>query len=307
MLAPTKQAVPQTSKPNPARSRFGHFVAEYLESRLAAVGLGMLICVIVAAILAPWIAPQDPYDLSRLDIMDGGLPPGGKSANGSTHLLGTDAQGRDMLSAIIYGLRISIGVGAASCAIAMAIGGLVGLIAAYAGGRIDGVIMRVVDLQLSFPSILVALMLLALLGRGVEKTLLALVIVQWAYFARTIRATAMVEQKKDYIAAAQCLGLGHWRILRRHLLPNSLPPLIVVGTVQVAHAISLEATLSFLGIGLPITEPSLGLLIGNGFDYVMSGKYWISVFPGVALLIAIASINIVGDQLRDLLNPRMRR
>jgi peptide/nickel transport system permease protein len=194
-----------------------------------------------------------------------------------------------------------------SGAVALAIGGLIGLIAAYCGGRIDGAIMRVVDLQLSFPSILVALMLLALLGRGIEKTLLALVIVQWAYFARTIRASALVEQRKDYIAAAKGLGLGHWRILWRHLLPNSVPPLIVVGTVQVAHAISLEATLSFLGIGLPITEPSLGLLIANGFDYIMSGKYWISVFPGIALLIAIASINIVGDQLRDMLNPRLKR
>lgn len=287
--------------------RFRRFAAEFLESRIAAVGLALLVLVVLLAVFAPWLAPQDPYDLSRLDILDGTLPPGSKSGAGGVFVLGSDKQGRDMLSAILYGLRISLGIGVTSGAIAMAIGGLIGLVAAYCGGRIDSAIMRLVDLQLSFPSILVALMLLALLGRGIEKTLLALVIVQWAYFARTIRASALVEQRKDYIAAAKGLGLGHWRILWRHLLPNSVPPLIVVGTIQVAHAISLEATLSFLGIGLPITEPSLGLLIANGFDYIMSGKYWISVFPGIALLVAIASINIVGDQLRDMLNPRLKR
>ena len=305
---PTRpEPLAETPPARPERGRVARFFAEYMESSLAAVGLGLLVMILLAAVFAPWIAPQDPYDLSRLDILDGGLPPGSRAANGGILLLGSDAQGRDLLSAILYGLRISLGVGAASGLIALALGGLIGLIAAHFGGRVDSAIMRVVDLQLSFPSILVALMLLALLGRGIEKTLLALVIVQWAYFARTIRASALVEQKKDYIAAAKGLGFGHWHILRRHLMPNSLPPLIVVATVQVAHAISLEATLSFLGIGLPITEPSLGLLIANGFDYVMSGKYWISVFPGVALLIAIASINIVGDQLRDMLNPRLSR
>jgi peptide/nickel transport system permease protein len=297
----------RAAAPKPQHGRIGQFAAEFLESRVAAVGLALLVLVLLLAVFAPWLAPQDPYDLARLDILDGTLPPGSKSGNGGVFLLGSDKQGRDMLSAILYGLRISLGIGVMSGAVALAIGGLIGLIAAYGGGRIDSAIMRVVDLQLSFPSILVALMLLALLGRGIEKTLLALVIVQWAYFARTIRASALVEQRKDYIAAAKGLGLGHWRILWRHLLPNSVPPLIVVGTVQVAHAISLEATLSFLGIGLPITEPSLGLLIANGFDYIMSGKYWISVFPGIALLIAIASINIVGDQLRDMLNPRLKR
>jgi peptide/nickel transport system permease protein len=296
VAAPKREAAP-----------LGQFAVEFFESRVAAIGLALLVFVLLLAVFAPWLSPQDPYDLSRLDILDGGLRPGSKSVNGSVFLLGSDKQGRDMLSAILYGLRISLGIGVMSGAIALAIGGLIGLIAAYCGGRIDSVIMRLVDLQLSFPSILVALMLLALFGRGIEKTLLALIIVQWAYFARTIRASAMVEQGKDYISAAKGLGLGHWRILWRHLLPNSLPPLIVVGTVQIAHAISLEATLSFLGIGLPITEPSLGLLIANGFDYIMSGKYWISVFPGIALLIAIASINIVGDQLRDMLNPRLKR
>jgi len=194
-----------------------------------------------------------------------------------------------------------------SAVIAIAIGATIGLAAAYWGGRVDGFIMRIVDIQLSFPAILVALILLAVLGQGTGKIIVALVTVQWAYYARTVRGTALVERRKEYIEAARCLALSHRRVVFRHLLPNCLPPLIVVGTVQVAHAIALEATLSFLGIGLPITEPSLGLLIANGYQYMLSGKYWISFFPGVALLLTIVSINLVGDQLRDVLNPRLQK
>jgi peptide/nickel transport system permease protein len=186
------------------------------------------------------------------------------------------------------------------------IGGSLGLLAAYFGGAVDSVIMRVVDIQLSFPAILVALILLAIFGNGVDKVIIALVIVQWAYYARTVRGTALVERRKEYMEAASCLALSHRRIVFRHLLPNCLPPLIVVATVQIAQAIALEATLSFLGVGVPITEPSLGLLIANGFEYMMSGRYWISFFPGVALVLAIISINLVGDQLRDILNPRLK-
>jgi len=167
--------------------------------------------------------------------------------------------------------------------------------------------MRIVDIQLSFPAVLLALVLLAILGKGVDKIIIALVAVQWAYYARTVRGTALVERSKEYMEAARCLALSHRRIVFRHLLPNCMPPLIVVVTVQVAHAISLEATLSFLGLGLPVTEPSLGLLIANGFEYMLSGKYWISFFPGVALLITIVSINLVGDQLRDVMNPRLQK
>ena len=208
---------------------------------------------------------------------------------------------------MFYGLRTSLMVGVMSGFVAMCLGMCVGLFAAYFGGRVDTVIMRIVDLQLSFPSVLVALILLAILGQGVDKIIIALVIVQWAYFARTVRGTALVERSKDYLDAAQCLALGHLRIVFRHLLPNCLPPMIVVGTVQVAHSIALEATLSFLGLGLPPTEPSLGLLIANGFKYMLSGDYWISIFPGIALLITIGSINLMGDQLRDVLNPRLQR
>jgi peptide/nickel transport system permease protein len=220
---------------------------------------------------------------------------------------GTDDQGRDMLSAMIYGLRISLGVGVVSTVLALLIGSSLGLLAAYYGGRTETLLMRLVDLQLSFPAILVALILLAVLGRGVDKVVIALVIVQWAYYARTIRGAALVERGKEYIEAARCLALGDGRILFRHLLPNCLPPLIVIGTVQVANAIALEATLSFLGVGVPITQPSLGLLIANGYGYLLSGDYWISFFPGVALVITIICINLVGDQLRDVLNPRLQR
>src|SRR5688500_16859368 len=167
--------------------------------------------------------------------------------------------------------------------------------------------MRVVDLQLSFPAMLIALILVSILGSGIGKVMIALVAVQWAYYARTIRGAALVESKKEYIEAARCLGLSNARILTRHLLPNSLPPVIVVATIQVAHAISLEATLSFLGVGAPVTEPSLGRLIANGYSYMLSGEYWISFFPGLVLLLTIVSINLVGDQLRDVLNPRLRK
>lgn len=286
---------------------FERFVSDFRESKIAVAALLVFGAIAFVAISAPLISPQNPYDLAQINILDGRLPPGAESITGMRFVLGTDDQGRDMLSAIFYGLRTSLGVGAMSGLIALCIGMCVGLAAAYFGGRVDTIIMRTVDLQLSFPAILVALILLAILGTGVDKIIIALVIVQWAYYARTVRASALVERRKDYIEAAACLALSRWRIVFRHLLPNVLPPLIVVGTVQVAHAIALEATLSFLGIGLPVTEPSLGLLIATGFEYMLTGKYWISFFPGIALLVTIVSINLVGDQLRDVLNPHLQR
>jgi peptide/nickel transport system permease protein len=286
---------------------FRRFVSEFFASKIATGGLIVFTIITVLAILAPWITPQNPYDLAQLDIMDGRLEPGSVGGSGMTHWLGTDDQGRDMLSGIIYGLRISLTVGIGSAFIASLVGASLGLLAAYGGGRTDSLIMRLVDLQLSFPTILAALMILAFLGKGVGNVVIALVIVEWAYYARTVRGSALVERRREYIEAAQCLALPTRRILFRHLLPNCLPPLIVVGTIQVARAIALEATLSFLGLGVPITEPSLGLLIANGYEYMLSGKYWISFYPGIALLVTIVSINLMGDHLRDVLNPRLKK
>lgn len=282
------------------------FMRAFSSSRLAMVGLGLFTAIATAALLAPLLAPQNPYDLMQLDIMDGRLPPGSQSATGMTFWLGTDDQGRDMLSGILYGLRISLLVGISSALIAAATGTTVGLIAAYAGGRIESALMRLVDLQLSFPAILVALMILAFLGKGVFNVILALVIVEWATYARTARASALVQRRREYVEAAICQGASPLRILFRHLLPNCLPPLMVIVTVQVARAIALEATLSFLGLGVPVTEPSLGLLISNGYQYMLSGKFWISFYPGLALLVTVVAINLVGDHLRDVLNPRRR-
>ena len=283
------------------------FTRNFFSSKIALAGFVLMVVILLAALFAPVLAPQDPYDLSRLDVMDSRMEPGQMSAEGNIKfLLGTDEQGRDMLSAILYGIRISVMVGVVSTVIALAIGLTLGLLAGYMGGRVESFIMRVADIQLSFPPILIALILLALTGQGVGKIIIALVAVQWAYYARTARSAALVERKKEYIEAATALGLSPARIMLRHLLPNCLPPLIVIAALQVASAISLEATLSFLGLGLPVTEPSLGLLIANGFQYLLSGKYWISFFPGIALLLTVVAINLVADQLRDVLNPRLQ-
>ncbi len=266
----------------------------------------LLVLFVLAAIilLAPHFAPQNPYDLANLNLLDGRLPPRSASMDGHMYWLGTDDQGRDMLSAILYGLRISLMVGLTAVILAAAIGSLVGLVAAYAGGIVDAVLMRVVDFVLGFPSILVALVLLAVMGRGVDKVILALVLVQWAHYARIMRSRALQERRKEYVEAAANLGFPAWRIIIHHLMPNCMGPVMVFATVQIANAIALEATLSFLGVGVPITEPSLGLLIANGFQYLLSGDYWISLFPGIALLLLILTINILGDRLRASLDPR---
>ena len=294
-------AAPATETP------LGRIARDFIANPVAIFGLVLLLLVVLAAILAPFISPQNPYDLAQLDVMDSRLEPGAKALNGGIYWLGTDDQGRDMLSAIFYGLRISLSVGVASTVLALIIGLTMGLVAAYVGGRVESLIMRIVDIQLSFPAILIALILIAVLGQGTGKVIAALVTVQWAYYARTVRSAALVEKRKEYMEAARCLALPEWRIIFHHLLPNAFAPMIVVATVQVAHAIALEATLSFLGVGVPITEPSLGLLIANGYGYMLSGDYWISFYPGVALLIAIVAINLVGDQLRDVMNPRLQR
>ena len=283
------------------------FADEYRRSTSATIAAVLLGLLMLAALLSPLLSPQNPYDLAQVELTDARLAPGAPASDGQhTYWLGTDAQGRDMVSAILYGLRISMFVGLSATLLAVAIGVAAGLVAGYFGGRFDSLLMRVADMQLSFPAILVALILIAVLGQGTGKVIAALVAAQWAYYARTIRGVVLVERQREYISAARVLALPVTSILFRHLLPNCMPALIVVGALQVASAIALEATLSFLGVGLPITEPSLGLLIANGFTYLLSGKYWISFFPGLALLATIMSINLVADHLRDVLNPRLR-
>lgn len=290
------------------RSIWWRVGTDFVQSRVALCGLVVLALVAIAALCAPWITPQNPYDLMQLDVMDARLPLGSTSAEGGyRYVLGTDGQGRDLYSAIIYGLRISLLVGVGSALIAAVLGTLVGLLAAYAGGKVDAALMRLVDLLLSFPTILMALMILAYMGKGIGNVVLTLVLLEWAYYARTARGQALVEARREYVEAARGQGIGPWRIVTGHILPNCLPPLLVIGALQVARAITLEATLSFLGLGVPITEPSLGLLISNGYQYLLSNEYWISFFPGLALLGTIVAINLVGDQLRDVLNPRLEK
>jgi len=286
---------------------FLRFWNEFRENKIAVLALSVVILLALLALFASFVSPQNPYDLANLSLMDSRRPPGFVGSGGYTHLLGTDPQGRDLLSAIFYGLRISIQIGLAAGFVSLSIGAALGILAAYIGGRVENLIMRLVDLQLSFPAILLALVIVALLGQGKVQLISALVAAQYAYFARTAYGAAKAERGKDYIEAAVATPLGSRLVILRHLLPNCTPPLIVVATVQIANSISLEATLSFLGLGLPVTEPSLGMLISNGFPYMMSGRYWISVFPGVALIILIVAINIVGDQVRDQFNPRLRR
>jgi peptide/nickel transport system permease protein len=307
--APTPAPAPLDAAATVRReSPWRQVARDFAQSKTALVGLAVLAVLILAALAAPWITPQNPYDLMQIDVMDARLPPG--SANGAgtlTYWLGTDGQGRDLLSAIVYGLRISLGVGIGSALAAGILGTLLGLVAAYAGGKVDALVMRVVDLLLSFPSILVAMMILAYVGKGIGNVVLTLIVLEWAYFARTARGQALVESRRDYVEAARCQAIPGWRIVVGHILPNCLPPIFVVGSLQIARAITLEATLSFLGLGVPVTEPSLGLLIANGYQTMLSGEYWISVYPGLALLAAVVAINLVGDRLRDVFNPRNQK
>ncbi|NRP21518.1 putative D,D-dipeptide transport system permease protein DdpC [Ensifer adhaerens] len=288
-------------------SPLAEFWRMFRRNKVAVAALAVVVAIILLAIFAPFLVPQDPYDLKALVLRDARRPPGYVGSTGIVHLLGTDSQGRDLLSAIVYGLRISLQMGLVAGAIAFSIGAVVGCFAAYVGGRTESVIMRIVDIQLSFPAILLAFVVAAILGQGKSQLILALVFAQYAYFVRTAHGAAAAERQKDYVQAALSVPMSGWFVITRHILPNSLPPLIVVATVQIASAISLEATLSFLGVGLPPTEPSLGMLIANGFQYLMSGRYWIAIYPGVALIALIMAINLVGDQIRDQLNPRLRK
>ncbi|MCA1774782.1 MAG: ABC transporter permease [Loktanella sp.] len=288
-------------------TRLKNFWSDFRQSWVAIGALIVIVTLLLLSFGAPLVAPQDPYDMAMLDWLDAFLRPGTEGTGGYVHVLGTDNAGRDMLSAILYGLRTSFTIGLSAGALALTIGITVGLTAAYFGGRIESVLMRIIDLQLSMPAILLALVLVALLGQGVMQIILALVVAQYAYFARTTHGAATVERGKDYIEAARSTPLPTHRVLFKHLLPNVMPPLIVVATVQVASAIALEATLSFLGVGLPLTEPSLGSLISNGFKYIHSDRYWLSIYPGIFLMITVVAINLVGDQVRTVLDPRHSR
>ncbi len=286
---------------------FRRTLAGFFAGAPALVATALLGLMLLAVLALPLVSPQNPYELAPADVLDVRLPPGSAAKSGSTFWLGTDDQGRDILWAIVYGLRTSLAVGVLSTLIALAIGLVLGLGAAYLGGRSEKVIMRIAGVQLSFPAFLIALLLLAVFGQGTGRVIAALVIVQWACYARTVRGAARVEMGKEYIQAAHCLALSPARVALHHLLPNCLPTILVVAAAQVAVAIALEATLSFLGVGVAINEPSLGLLIANGYRDLPSGAYWIGFFPGVALVLTIVSINLVADRLRAILGLRLQQ
>jgi peptide/nickel transport system permease protein len=282
---------------------------------VAIVAFLVALACIVGAFGAPWLAPHDPFNLETLDLNDSHLPPAWHAEGRAAYLLGTDDQGRDMLSAILYGARISLVVGIASVALSMIIGVTAGLVAGFVGGLLDAALMRLCDVMLSFPAILVALLIDGV-GRALfpqardTRAFLVLIIAitlsDWVRYARMVRGSTLVERHKEYVQAARLIGVARSRILRRHILPNVLGPVLVLATIQVAQAITTEATLSFLGVGMPPTSPSLGTLIRLGNDFLYAGEWWITVFPGVALILVALSVNLLGDWLRDALNPRLQ-
>jgi peptide/nickel transport system permease protein len=274
---------------------------EFMEDKLAVAGGIILIVCLAMAVFPGWIAPQNPYDLAALELEDSYKPPAGK------FILGTDEMGRDVFSAILYGLRISLFVGLVSTIFSALIGLTAGLVAGYSGKWLDKIIMRLADIQLSLPTFLVALVIMAIWGQGVGKIIIAITICNWVYYARTVRGMVLAEKEKDYVQAAVAGGQHALRIMFSEIAPNIMAPVIVIGTVRIANAIILEATLSFLGLGVPITRPSLGSLISNGYEVLFSGYWWMSVFPGLVLMIVVLAINLMGDRLRDVLNPRLKR
>ena len=288
----------------------------FRRSPVAVGSAGLALLLAVAAAFAPWLAPHDPMDVASLSLLDSFKPPLGLPEADWSNPLGTDNQGRDVLSAIMYGMRISLLVGLFSVLFAVVVGVAVGLAAGYAGGFVDTLLMRVVDVQLTFPSILTALLvdgvISAALPRAMRDALqidvliFAIGISLWPNFARTVRGSTLVERNKDYVMAARVIGVPSWRIMAGHVLPNVIGPVLVIGTLGLGSAIVAEATLSFLGVGLPPTQPSLGTLIRFGDDFLFSGEWWVSVFPGLALVLMALAINLLGDWLRDALNPRLR-
>jgi len=280
--------------------------AEFRENRVAVVALVVVVIIALLALLAPLIAPQNPYDPLQVYGWEASSPPGTAGSGGFAYLLGTDGLGRDIASSIMYGLRISLLVSIVSALAAALIGLTAGVSAAYFGRWVDATIMRLVDLQLSLPTMLVALIAIVTLGPGVDRIILALIIVQWATYARVVRSVALSETGKSYIDAARTMPLPKARIIFRHLLPNSIAPAMTLLPIEIGHAVALEATLSFLGLGVPLDQPSLGSIVANGFQYLLTGQYWISLFPGFALFGLIATINFVGEDVRRIWDPRSR-
>jgi peptide/nickel transport system permease protein len=283
---------------------------------VAIVSAAVLAVCLAGALFAPWIAPHNPFDLATLNLLDALTPPRGFAGARPEYLLGTDDQGRDVLSAIMFGTRISLLVGAAAVALAVALGVSLGLVSGYAGGRLDAFIMRAADVQLSFPAILIALLIDGIARAALPRSahgdvalvvlIVAIGISNWPQYARTVRGSTLVEKNKEYVQAARVIGVRSPAIVFRHLLPNVLGPVLVLATINIATAIVLEATLSFLGVGVPPTRPSLGTLIRVGNDFLFSGEWWITIFPGAALVIMVLAINLLGDWLRDALNPKLR-
>ena len=280
----------------------------FARDRTASVCLALVGVYTLFALLAPIIAPQNPQNLAEIELIDARLPPlSAGVGDGSFYILGSDALGRDIFSMTLYGVRISLTVALISAAGALVFGSAAGLAAAYLGGWVNVAIMRIVDIFLSLPAILIALLFIAVFGRGVENTVIAILAVQWTHYARAMNAAASGEINKDYVLAAKLLGLSRARIMFGHILPNCLAPIFVIFAVQLGYVIAIEASLSFLGLGLPVTQPSLGNLVADGQEFLLSGAYWMSLIPGFALLLLVFSMNVVGDRIRVLQNPQLRR
>ncbi|MBC2711096.1 MAG: ABC transporter permease [Desulfosarcina sp.] len=297
------------------RFKASYLLFSFKQDKTAIFSFVVLLALLVTGLLAPVFSPYDPYDPANIDIMNSELPPAWMEEGEKAFMLGTDIQGRDLLSTMIYGLRLSILIGCGAVILQGVLGVVVGLLAGYLGGKIDAVLMRVADIQLSFPYLMVAIFISAIFqvafGIGQYEDLavpLLIVIIglsEWPVYARTVRASVMGEKNKEYVEAARVIGLNRWRIMFRHVLPNTMTSVLVISTIQVANAIMSEAALSFLGLGMPVTKPSLGSLIRSGFEYIFSGSWWITLFPGVFLVLLVMVINLLGDWLRDVLNPKL--
>ena len=295
--------------------RESYFLYSFLHDKMAIVSAVILLVLLVLGLGAPMFAPHNPYDTTTIDIMDAEIPPVWLDGGDSSYILGTDDQGRDLFSTMLYGMRISIFIGMGAVCLQAVIGIVLGLMAGYFGNRIESFLMRLADVQLSFSTMMVAIFLSAIFqaafgaGRFEEMAVPFLIVViglaEWPQYARTVRASVLAEKKKEYVEAARVIGFSPQRIMWRHILPNTLSPILVISTVQVANAIMSEAALSFLGLGMPVTKPSLGSLINSGFEYIFSGSWWITLFPGFLLVLLILVINLLGDWLRDVLNPKL--